>query len=290
MKPGIYSDIPNDEYHRGPGISKSGLDLVHKSPIHYHAVKTAANDNARTPTPAQAFGTAFHMLLLEPQRFADSYAPEPVGAPRRPTRIQREAKKPSPETLEAIDWWDSFEESNAGRELLDADSYDRLQRMRDAAMANAAAGALLGARPYQVEQSFYWTDPATGELCRCRPDIWRDDDILGDVKSTLDASPDGFAKSVFNYRYHVQDPFYRDGFEACTGRAPRGFLFIAVEKDPPFATAVYSLDPEAIELGRVEYQRDLARYAECRRTGQWPGYGETIQRLSLPRWAYTREG
>lgn len=288
MQPGIYSDIANHDYHKGPGISKSGLDLIHKSPLHYHSAITAANDNQ--PTAAQALGTAFHALVLEPQVFADTYAPEPVGAPRRPTRIQREAKKPSPETLEAIDWWDRFEESNAGRTLLDADTWDRLQRMRDSVMGNAAAAALLSARPYRVEQSVYWIDAVTGELCRCRPDAWRDDAIAPDLKTTTDASAEGFARHALNFRYHVQAAFYADGIEAATGAPLRAFPFIAAEKDAPYAVAVYVLDPEAIELGRVEYQRDLLRYAECRRSGVWPGYGETIQRLSLPRWAYTREG
>lgn len=77
MNPGIYDDLPAADYHRGPGISKSGLDLIHRSPLHYAAARAAANDN---PTPSQVLGTAFHALLLEPDLFARRYA-LPFSAP-----------------------------------------------------------------------------------------------------------------------------------------------------------------------------------------------------------------
>lgn len=71
MKPGIYEGISNAEYHGGEGVSKSGLDLVRRSPMHYKAVRMAANDNE--PTPAQAIGTAAHSIILEPKEFAKEY-------------------------------------------------------------------------------------------------------------------------------------------------------------------------------------------------------------------------
>lgn len=71
MKPGVYSDISNAEYHGGPGVSNSGLALIRRSPLHFRARQLAANDNA--PTAAQAIGTAFHALLLEPDVFYREY-------------------------------------------------------------------------------------------------------------------------------------------------------------------------------------------------------------------------
>ena len=430
MKPGIYDNIPNETYHGGPGISKSGLDIVHRSPMHYQFARSAANDNQ--PTPAQALGTAFHALLLEPEVFTAQYCvslnrsefPEAIEdrevlvAMVQELNQAREAAFPdavrdkdqlvamvqqlnttrkaklvtggtkaelvdrilneqpdetytaeqlegmkAPELKGIIEqlngsragllstsgnvtdlaavlrangveltlwseicddalaqsgvpyigstsasrhdmaawlkangqpvllWSDvlsSWTEANQHRTILSQDAWDQLMAMRDAVMAHPAARALLTAKPGVAERSVYWIDSATGELCRCRPDFWREDDIVVDVKTTDDASPEGFAKSIANWRYDVQDPFYRDGIKAATGRDVRGFVFLAVEKKAPHAVGVYVLDPESIALGRAQYRADLNRYAECNAADQWPGYGDKIQTISLPAWHQNR--
>ena len=36
IEPGcFYANLPNELYHKGPGISKSGLDQIRRSPAHY---------------------------------------------------------------------------------------------------------------------------------------------------------------------------------------------------------------------------------------------------------------
>ena len=42
---------------------------------------------------------------------------------------------------------------------------------------------------------------------------------------------------------------------------------------------------ERLAAARIEYRRLLNEYAECMRTGEWPGYRTDIQLLQLPRWA-----
>lgn len=307
MEPGIYTEISNSDYHSGPGISKSGLDLIHRSPMHYAAARAAMNDNS---TPAQALGTALHALVLEPDTFARDYAlpfEPPADALRTIEEIKTalgaasvpfkaSAKKPDLEALVRehlpgavllSDARAAYDALHGGKLELSLEDWGRVHAMRDAIMADPAARALV-TMPGRAEQSAYWIDPMTGELCRCRPDYWTDSGIMVDLKSTRDAGKEAFARSIHTYRYHVQDAFYRDGGEAL-GRPVRGFVFIAVESDAPHAVGVYQLDPESQELGRVEYRADLARYAEAKRTGQWPGYGGRIQSISLPRWAFARD-
>jgi exodeoxyribonuclease VIII len=363
MKPGVYDNIPNDEYHGGPGISKSGLDLIHRSPMHYHAVVTAANDN-RQPTPAQAIGTAAHALILEPAEFTKQYClglrrqDVPAAIDDREELVAMVAKlnegrlpklstsgskaelverireaKPEHQELDVTQldamkgadlkaildglnqarhgllptsgsrhdlaailrangvevtlWSDVQAEwlaNNGTRSVLTQEQWDMLHGMREAVMAHPAASALLSKLPGKAELSVYWSDAVTGSLCRCRPDYWREDDLLVDLKTTEDASPEGFSKSIANYRYDVQAAYYLDGVNQATGRKPRQFVFIAVEKKPPYAVGVYTLDAETLMLGRAQYQADLRTYAECVANDNWPGYGDKIQKISMPGW------
>jgi exodeoxyribonuclease VIII len=100
-----------------------------------------------------------------------------------------------------------------------------------------------------------------------------------DVKTTEDASASAFAKSIANYRYHVQDAHYREGFERDR------FVWIAVEIKPPYAVAVYMDDSDMLALGQSHRDTDLRTYAECKAKNEWPGYPEVIQSIQLPRWA-----
>ena len=75
---GLHDDIPAARYHRGMGISKSGLDLIHRSP----ALFDLARQSPRPSTPAQALGTAVHLLVLEPGRALTEVVPDAFGASR----------------------------------------------------------------------------------------------------------------------------------------------------------------------------------------------------------------
>lgn len=365
MEQGIYDNIPNADYHSGPGISKSGLDLIAKSPAHYFHAINAANDNE--PTDAQAFGTAFHALLLEPEEFKKTYVVElcrddwpnaiddksvlidmvkKINETRLPklsvtgsksdliNRICDNDKQYVPADFSVsktdelkyildemnktrdglysvsgstaelaaiirenganIQLWSEVKEQFAaeceGRIVLSKSNYDKLIEMRNAVMAHPAARYLLSLEG-KAEQSVYWTDPQTGVLCRCRPDFWAmQADIIVDLKTCLDASPEAFAKSISNWRYHVQDSMYREGCETVTGR-PQKFVFLAVEKGACVVNGVakgvgvYVLDEESQAAGFKEYRQALNTYRECITTDTWPGYDTKIQIVSLPTWA-----
>lgn len=393
MNPGVYSDISNAAYHGGLGESKSLLDLVNISPVHYRARKIAANDNEepREPTPSQRFGTAFHAMLLEPDEFVRSHClalrttdvqcegplienrdqlvalVEELNTGRKAklstsgskddmvTRImeardmepdqradQRENVLANLNGMKAADLKGIIASLNekrqgllsttgtipelaqtlrdAGRQVtlwsevkaqwlsnnghltvLTQEEWDELHRMREAVMAHPAARALMTGAPGVAEQSVYWRDPATGLLCRCRPDFWRRDGIVVDLKTCDDASLDGFMRSIAKWRYHVQHPFYLDGIGLMQSQhqtplpdfahaRPKAFVFLAVERGArvvdgvALGVGVYMLDSESVELGRQEYQRNLKSIAECHKAEKWPGYGDNIQAISLPAW------
>ena len=314
MKSGIYSAISNADYHAGPGVSNSMLNLLRdKSPMHLKALRDASNDN-REPTSAQRTGTAFHMLILEPHLFDEQYvmplvlpddalstaddlkaalkeAGEKVSGTKAELIERLKAVRPDAKIADELK--QQYAVANAGRTIISLEERDQLFAMRDAVLAHPAAHALLTGEKYVTEHSVYANDPETGELRRVRPDLWRFDGIVGDLKTTDDASPEGFARSIVKWGYDVQHPYYLDTINlalqhgAKNRRAPtsaKAFVFVVVEKQAPHAVAVYTLDDAAVALGRAKYRASLDTYAECQRTGEWPGYGSGVQMISLPAW------
>lgn len=263
VRAGIIPGIPIGEYHRHGSVSKSQLDHFAKSPAHYLASLTTQ----RKETAAMRIGTLFHGLVLEPERVKIAVAP--VCDKR---------------TKDGKATWEAFCLENVGAEIVTAEEGEMLTGMVASVRAHPAASVLL-AGPGIAEGSAWWTDEQSGELCRCRPDFYREDGIIVDLKSTEDASPEAFAKSIAKYGYHRQNAMYVDGVEAATGDYIKGFVFVVTEKSAPYCTAVYQLDMQGIEAGRIEYTRLLLDLADCKQSGKFPGYSERIEFLSLPNWA-----
>jgi hypothetical protein len=285
--PGLYRDMPADLYHRIQAMSASGLRRMRKSPAHYYGLTLDPARPAEVPTPAMLNGTLVHCCIFEPEEVDKRYIVVPSDAPRRPSSVQRNAKKPSPETLEAIAWWDEFARRAAGATVVEQEQIDAARLQAAAVRALPEVGALL--TDGEGETSAFWIDEETGELCKCRPD-WvspaGEGVIILDGKTAFDASPEGFAKTAWNMDYTLQAAWYSDGYTAATGKPVHGFVFGAVENSWPHQAAPYMLDDEVMAWARRENRRLLNLYAECRRTGQWPGYAQTVQPITMPAWAF----
>lgn len=262
----LIENLPNADYHASSAISKSGLDKIARSPAHYRAYREGADEE----TDAMIFGSAFHDYILLPQVFQTVYTVLPDDFNPR-TKAGREH-------MAHI--------AAAGQTVLKAQWLDDIKGMAAAVAAHPKAAALLGAG--KSEASIFWTDPDTGIECRCRPDHIHPSGILVDLKSTTDAAPAAFAKTCANYRYHVQDAFYSEGYYRAAGHWPAGFVFIAVEKKPPYSVGVYTLDDTAKACGRELWQRELRSLKHARETNAWQStYSSDIRTLSLPVWAIT---
>lgn len=263
IDPGIYPELSNHAYHTGPGLSKSNLDQIHRSPAHF----LAAFEIHEEPTEALLMGTAFHTAVLEPERFEREYVVSPVF-----NRRTKDGKA-------AAEAW-SLE--NAHKTPISAEDMMIVRKMRESVMSNPISRKLIESTQHEI--SIY--ADMDGVLTKCRPDGWNaSEGVLIDLKSAKDASADGFRKAVANGRYHVQDAWYRTVIEELTGERQEAFYFIACEKEPPFAMAIYQLDPITFDVGYRAAMNDLETFRRAVETGKWDAYPRQIQSLSLPRWA-----
>ena len=255
----IRHDLSNADYHWHPAISKSGLDRIDQSPAHF----LSWLNQPKKETPAMAFGTAAHCWILENNQVLDRYGLAPIADKR---------------TKEGKALWAESEAS--GKTILSSDDWGRLNNINDAVYSHPVANELLD---NGIAESSVFAE-LLGVNVKCRPDWLHDNSVIVDLKTTDNAGPNAFAKSVANYRYHVQAAFYTDICREA-GIDVKAFVFIAVEKNPPFAVSVYELDADSIEVGRTLYQRNLETYRRCLETDHWQAYSNAIEVLTLPRWA-----
>lgn len=270
MKPGIYTDLSNDEYHSAPGISKSGLDWIAKCPALYRA-KYITKEIEDKDTSALAIGRASHLAVFQPEIFGNEIAVTPDGIDRR-TKAGKEA-------------FAEFLEASEGKTVISRAEHDQVRAIADAVHRHPIAMQLL--KKGQAETSIFSKDHYTGELVKVRPDWMNPEEgIIADLKTAICAAPDYFSKELYGRRYYVQAPYYLDIANQELGHTFESFVFVVVEKDPPYLVEVYLTDMEAMEAGRQEYRRNLDTYSQCKISNKWPCYtGGKIQSISLPAWA-----
>lgn len=263
--------MSNADYHKHKAISKSKLDAARKSGKHLYDILYGP---PRESTAVLDFGTVFHAAGLPGEDF-DSVA---VRMPEGMKKTTKEGK--------------AFVAEHRDKIILNAsESYALDQMMLSMLDHPVSAGLLKGDLPGKSEQSFFAVEPDTGLEVKCRPDFMLNDgsNLIIDLKTTTDASPKGFQKSLVSFRYYVQAAWYLDVVEMSTGKRPDGFLFIAVEKQRPFATGVYVADEEMIKLGREHAMEDLRKIAEWQASGHYPGYSDRAEMISLPKWMLPKE-
>lgn len=150
-----------------------------------------------------------------------------------------------------------------------------------AVKAHPLAGPLFrGGRP---EVSAFAPDPITGLWLRARADYVQDG-VLVDLKTAVDGEPRTFGRAASRLGYRVQDAFYRYVWEQATGEQITRFLFVTVEKTPPYLVDVHEGDDLWVEFGKMDVRRAIDLYARALDTGEWPGRPPIINPLASPPW------
>jgi len=199
----IVYDMPASEYHRLPRASKSGLDKIARSPAHYRC------RDFKEPSKAMRIGTALHSLVLE--GIAPLVMPEFSGKGSVAMR-------------------DEWKAAHEGALILSEDEAEVVCGMSGSIAVHPIASTKFLHTEGRSEVSALWTCPDTGVECKSRFD-WLIPREIVDLKTTADASAESFAKSVANFRYHVQDAFYSQA-AASLDLDVEQFTFVCVETAP----------------------------------------------------------
>lgn len=258
----ILEDLDEASYHQRKELSSTGARRLLDSPARFRYWE----DNPQPPKAAFDVGTAAHTKILGTGSTVVVYPPEHLTASGN---VSTKAA--------TVEWAD--EQRAAGLIPIGATDARRVDAMAEAVLADRDARGILETitgREVSIIQE------VEGVPVRARFDLY--DGARGaDLKTTRDASPRAFNRSIGNLGYHIQSAWYDDAHRAETGRPLQSFEFIVIESAPPHLVGVYRLDVMWQDVAAGMTQKARALYRECTESGVWPAYG--AQTLTAPTWA-----
>jgi hypothetical protein len=255
------NDLTNEAYQNDfrSYLSSSDIRRLLRSPAHY-------KNPTRIESPAMAFGTLVHTFVLEPH----------VAEARYRTRADVDGRT---KEGKAVRDWEASLATQQGVQFVSRSDYDAAVSIATSVRTHLGCSSILSGGLAEVSGT---VDGFSGVNARIRPDYLTDRHIV-DLKTCVDGRSDAFSRSVMTFGYAIQAAFYVDVAQALDGQK-RDFYWVAVEKEAPFAVAVYKASDAMLEHGRREYRKAIELYKECASLDLWPAYSQQIQQLELPAW------
>lgn len=241
----------------------------------------------RPPSPdsdALAFGRLVHTVILEPDKL-DTYAvmnADVIGVKADGSKAE------NPTATKA--WKDAvFAAKRDGLTVIDEATLAKAQAMAAAIQAHPEAGRLL-ASATEHELSAYAEHPS-GARVRARFDLVTPGG-LGDIKTTRDADPETFDRTIQGLGYHISAANYVDIARA-NGLTVDRFDLLCVEKEPTpggkYRVSVIEIHPDAIQKGRELMAEACRRWLALGKVIDLPDYGNDRHLIDLPAWAYDND-
>lgn len=256
------------EYRTYPAVSCTELKRLKESPEKF---KYRKENPIKAASAALAFGQALHKAVLEPNDFYSDFAVSP--------EFNRRTKQGKAD-------YEAFCASNSGKTVISADDMSVISGISEAVLGHDFCKSLLSGKH---EVPYFWTDELTGEQCKCRVDsITQINGVnyIVDLKTVASAETTAFMKKAVDYGYHVQAAMYTEGVKANIGGECQ-FVFIAVEKEPPFSINILAASDLFMTYGIDEFRHLIGIYHECKMSGNWYGYlgkFNEISSLGIPAW------
>ena len=259
-------------YRAMSGLNKSSIEQILRCPLEYKLGLEMPDE----PTPAMAFGTLVHSMILEPDTVDKLYHVMQASATTKAGKAEK---------AQAIE---------EGKTIVSATDFAKAKAMQARVQAHPAASWLLGL-PGHSEASMFWemqTEDGRIRQCKARADRIAqvgDGEVIIDLKTTSGAvSPAELEKTVARFGYHRQAAWYSDGYERIAGKAPMGFYFIFVSTSAPYLVTAGKMSDEASAIGWGDCLKAEKILHECEESGKWPGYADQLIEIDLPAWAYKK--
>ena len=273
-------ELPIEIYHQAAPqwLSKTSImDFRNRGPAWWKLNYLDGQIIKEAPGGA-AQGSMIDCWLTEGEEaFNARYVYVPADAPKKPTAAQLKAKKPSPETLEAIAYWAQFG--------------DRIPVMGEDADILPEAVAAVKALPIwprleaaQAQATIRRRDSGLGIGLQSRPD-WLE--LRGSAATTFDLkktrSLSGFGKQAIDLGYHLQAAIAGWCLSGDDFQHDHAFL-VAVEWERGARARVYEIPSEALADGFRMVAETFREIAGRLQSGDWTDRQEQPEQLPIPAW------
>lgn len=272
--PCVIEGLSNEAYHSNVhAVGNSGLQLVRDCPALFHGAYLDPQRPAKEDkeSAAQRFGNIAHCALFEFAAYNQRYV---VG----------------PDVNKNTNVWKDFVKGLAPG-CLPCGNDERMAglKIREQALANPELAEALLHPQGKGEVSAFWRDERTGVLCKVRPDwvmpVGDKSCVIFDAKTFATGGADEFSRQAARMGYDFQAAYYTDGYGNATGLNVLAFVHIVISNQWPHPVNLVQLGERTINAGRAKYRRALDTYAECQRSGVWPGYAPGIKLVEIPDYA-----
>lgn len=254
------------DYQTKKALNSHAIPHILRSPAHYkNYIESENKDNE-----SFAIGRLIHTCILEPEKLSN-------------VCIEPEGDKRSSKHREVLKEWKDSLSPNAI--VCSQDVYDRVMMITESVHAHPTISTLLNGG--FNERSGYLTCPEYGIDVKIRPDK-KKDNLLIDIKTSTNASYNSFQRDVINYSYDVQAAFYLHYGNILSELSGEGkidaFIWIVIEKEPPYACAIYIADDSFLRIGMSKCIKAIKLYENCVKINKWLSYDIESQIMMPPTW------
>lgn len=236
-------------------------------------------------TISMDWGSLLDVLITQPGQFDKLYA---VAPKEYPGTLK---KKDDPIEMKAWNWNATFckdwekDQTAAGKEIATAPQAEKAFAAQERLQEDRILLDFISRSRKQVFVSVNYHDPETKIVVpfKClldfapMPDDEEYGNTLGDLKTTADATPRNWRRTVFTQGWHIQAAIYIDAMNAASGCHYTQMAHVVSESVKPYEPARRMLidgEESFLHLGRIQYLEMLALYARCIHTGIFPGYDD----------------
>jgi hypothetical protein len=292
MQDGIYDDLTIEDYHTNTThLSATTLKYARESLKHFDWYR-----NGRLPRedkPQFSFGNAFELALLAPNEYLQKVAVMPESEWFEEVKASKPDVKTIRNTTIYKDRCAEWLKENAGKYVISEtgpESFEAIEEMLSSCYQDKIIQGLIKNTEYQL--SLFWTDPDTGIKLKTRPDICkRKKNVIVNLKTTLDGSPDGFSKDLKKWDYPLQACIEISGcLRSGIMDKVDNYFWLVVEKVAPFNATIYEFQETDIMAVMDSFHYLLSRLRKAQDQQLFPGYTDGadneygILQAKIPLW------